>query len=74
MLARTCTVRTFSDAVHEPKRGKRKNYLEIQTASGMVLSTKEAKVYIQELGTFLLLRLGSKPTHENKEKTQTNER
>ena len=34
-----------------------KENLEIQTASGIVRSTKVARVYIQELGTFLHLKL-----------------
>ena len=29
------------------------NYLEIQAANGTVRSTRETKVYIQELGTYL---------------------
>ena len=33
-----------------------KNRIEIQTASGIVRSTKEARVYIQELGTFLYVK------------------
>ena len=31
--------------------------LEIQTVSGIVRSTKEAKVYIQELGTHFYVKL-----------------
>ena len=32
------------------------NYAEFQTASGIVRSTKEAKVYIQEVGTYLQVK------------------
>ena len=34
-----------------------KRYLEIQTASGIVGSTREAKFYIRELGTYLYMKL-----------------
>ena len=32
---------------------RQKNYLDIQTSIGVVVSTKEARVYIQVLGTYL---------------------
>ena len=35
----------------------REDNLEIQTANGIVRSTKEAKVFIQELGTYFYAKL-----------------
>ena len=39
---------------------EREGNLEIQTTSGSVRSVKEAKVYIQELGTYLVREVGGR--------------